>query len=74
MKEGNAMKNSVREGFLSRLLSQSNYEFPIETGVYLGFYVPGELVLLNRVASASSGPKVDKEKSVFACPVSGLFR
>lgn len=63
-------KNLNKMDFLEALKEQKQYFLPLESGTYLGFYVPGEFVLLSHVKSQQ---QEKQNENAFACPVSGLF-
>jgi hypothetical protein len=59
-----------RHEYIDLILSQANYESPLETGQYLGFYIPGQQVLLNRIEPGRNG----ESAPLLSCPVSRLFK
>lgn len=59
-----------RHTFLEQIQTQKVYERPLEEGMYLGFFVPGDRVVLSRIESMTS----KRAPAVVTCPVTRLFR
>lgn len=59
-----------RHAFLEQLQAQKVYEHPLEEGVYLGFFVSGDRVLLSRIENLTD----KRAPIVVSCPVARLFR
>jgi len=58
-----------KHAFLERIRAQKKYEAPLETGAYLGFFIPGDGLVLNRIQCDLNDGKPD----LVACKVSKLF-
>ncbi|MBS1956747.1 MAG: hypothetical protein JST89_21340 [Cyanobacteria bacterium SZAS-4] len=58
-----------KDEFLRALQLQKEYVAPLESGQYLGFYLPGENVVMSRVLSAAQ----NEAPNVVSCSVSKLF-
>lgn len=59
-----------RRAFLEPIQAQQEYEIPLEDGIYLGFFIPGDRVILSRMEQLTK----KKTSPVVACPVTRLFR
>jgi len=59
-----------KDEFLRALQQQTDYLSPLESGQYLGFYLPGENVVMSRVLSAAGR---NGTPEVVSCPVTKLF-
>lgn len=55
--------------FVEQIQAQRAYDPPLEEGQYLGFFIPGEQVVLRRIEelTARTSPEL------VACPVRRLF-
>ena len=65
------MNNKIdKDEFVRALQEQKEYVAPLESGQYLGFYLPGENVVMSKILSSpQSGPS----PHVVSCSVSNLF-
>jgi hypothetical protein len=59
-----------KDEFVRALQSQKEYVAPLESGQYLGFYLPGENVVMSKVLSAA---QQNQAPNVVSCSVSRLF-
>lgn len=59
-----------KDEFVRALQQQNDYIAPLESGQYLGFYLPGENVVMSRVISAARKAEIP---NVVSCSVSKLF-
>ncbi len=59
-----------RHAFLEQIQAQKVYERPLEEGMYLGFFVPGDRVVLSRIKNITD----KRAPVVVTCPVTRLFR
>jgi hypothetical protein len=59
-----------KDEFVRTLQAQKEYVAPLESGQYLGFYLPGENVVMSRVLSSA---QQSKAPDVVSCSVSRLF-
>lgn len=64
-KDSNEVKNSAAQS------EQDSCSQTLESGIYLGFYLPGARVLLSKVDSG--GRQVRDKSPVLSRPLSGLF-
>ncbi len=58
-----------KDAYVRALQLQRDYVAPLESGQYLGFYLPGENVVMSRVLSAAQ----NEAPKVVSCSVSKLF-
>ncbi|MBI2811138.1 MAG: hypothetical protein HYX67_09960 [Candidatus Melainabacteria bacterium] len=58
-----------KDEFVRALHSQKDYVAPLESGQYLGFYLPGENVVMRKVLSAAQ----NEAPNVVSRTVSQLF-
>ncbi len=58
-----------KDQFVRALQLQKEYVAPLESGQYLGFYLPGENVVMSRVLSDAQ----NQAPNVVSCSVSKLF-
>lgn len=59
-----------RKSFIEGLQSSEAYEYPLEPGMYLGFFVPGDTVVMSRIENLVAGTHPQK---VVSCSVARLF-
>ncbi len=59
-----------RHEYLELIQAQENYESPIESGQYLGFYIPGDRVILNKIENFRTIEKAP----LISCKVQKLFK
>jgi hypothetical protein len=63
-------KNVDKSAYIQDLEANNKYAHPLEAGNYLGFYIPGDTVILKRIEELLNG----KRPQLVSVPVAKLFR